>query len=653
MKNYNTICNGTIALLLIGLLSQVAIAEVYHQERFADDNRSHGVKVVSSENLRALKPSDFKQGSMNFVIFDSLANTYSYGNMMTNKAIKYETYSGNLVTVKRGFVDNDRYPTYLGDNTKNNLFLRKSNNWGLTWYPAVTVYNLKVLPYDEARYPSVDVFEFEGELAVAYNAPRVIEKASSWTGHIIGFWNPGYGSVSIAHSNEITGYPNLEWGIDSRVLADHIAGGDSFYQFVVGRISPRDNNNTIDANNIGWRKSIDLNSPVSSIPPQWASNKFRTVDPGLRSNSLVDLKKIDGNFYFSVFGGFAEYYSNKNSFGISKSVDLGETWTEFDILPWSVVADYVTNQGFNPDSSNFYYHNKGFTVLDNGDCVFATKITMWGNQPDVAESHIIEIIRDEQTKNWRINKIAGLNSGWITYSDVTNTAGQRTNPNDNEVDIARTVDGQHLLIKWVELIGYDEILETFDATDVFVSTRRVGTNTWSEKQNITNSNFIDRMTMLPDFIPDNLENVPLFKMVTTYTPAMSEAQIRNEQFFALKDQWLMVGHFNAFVGVKDENKIEKKKLAITNIAPNPLVSDNNTLNLTFYLPTESKVDFSIYDASGRLVNDLSNIDGQFEAGERMILIDMHNSKLPIGSYYINLVAGGNKVTKLFNVVRLF
>jgi hypothetical protein len=47
------------------------------------------------------------------------------------------------------------------------------------------------------------------------------------------------------------------------------------------------------------------------------------------------------------------------------------------------------------------------------------------------------------------------------------------------------------------------------------------------------------MTLLPDFIPNDLKNVPIFKMATITTPDMTEQQKFNEQFYGGKDQYLL------------------------------------------------------------------------------------------------------------------
>lgn len=646
----STILLIALAFVSLSINHSKLLAKETIEAKYISPAGSAVMPTVAVENLKNNKDINRKQGNINFIKFDSLANTYSYGNMMTNKAIKYDAQSGTLVTVKRGFVDNDRYPSYTGDNNKNNLFLRKSTDWGLTWDAPQKVYDVNLTSKNEARYPSVATFSYEGKLAVAYNASRVIEKQSIWTGHIVGFWNEEYGGINVAHSNAIPNRNTLEWGIDSRILAQTDDTGERIIQFSVGRVSPIAEEDTFNANHMGWRRVSDLSdeSIEMNIPEQWASNKFRTTAAGYRSNELVDLKEdAQGNYYFAVFGGFANISNGKNSFGVSKSTDKGTTWTEFNVMPWQVAENFIVSKGHPADSANFYYQNKGFVVFDNGDYSFISKLTAWGTGETI--SYILEF--NYSASGWKVYEIAQETTGWITYSDITDANGSRTNPNDNELDVARTIDGNTLIVKWVELIGYEPVFETFETTDVFVSTRKIGTTTWSEKQNITNSTEIDRMTLLPDLIPNDLTNIPLFKMVSVWEAEATEQEQRNQQFYGLIDQWLMVGHFNAFVGVEDEEEpCDCKNLEIRKLSPNP-INENAIMNLVFWMPKDNKADISIYDANGKLIDDLKELDKEYKYSMNTTTIDLSGKSLATGSYYINIVSGGETATKLFNIVR--
>lgn len=622
--------------------------------KYPEPEVSAKVAPLTLDNVRYSKNINKTQANFQFIVFDSLANVYSYGNMMTNKAIKYEPYTSTIVTVKRGFIDNDRYPNYTGSNTKNNLFVRYSNTWGKTWEPAKVLYDKNIYSFDEARYPSCYPFEFEGSLAVAFNAPRVIEKQSVWTGHLLGFWSNDYGSVPVKQAKIVKNRTGLEWSTDSRVLAGPLDGGESFYHFILSRISPTDEQDVNNANHIGFIKTVDLDeNSTQVVPQQWESSNFRTAQAGYRSNEIVDLKKdyLD-NFYFAAFGGFTSLPTTKNSVGISISTDKGDNWSDFKVMPWSIANNFIMAKGHPSDSANFVYDNKSFVVYENGEtveCSFAVKLLAWGT--GTTKTYVVELIYTPSTNTWRINEIAGDIGSYILYQDILDNNNQRTNWNDHELEITRTVDGRHLLVKWVGIIGFNPDDNTFETTDIFTSIRNTSTNVWQTPTNITNSDELDRMTMLPDYIPDNLIDIPIFKMVTVTSASMTDTEKYNEQFYGGKDQYLVVGHFNQSVGVlEEEEPCDCKQLQIQKICPNPIVGDG-TIAVTIFMPEENHADISLYDASGRLIDDLKEYDGTYKFQASTINIDLSNRNLPTGAYYINLIGCGQKTTKMFTVVK--
>lgn len=648
---------STLFLFLVfasAIISNPLFAEVIAKQLLPSPERKLGLPTVGVENVKYVKSNYKVQADSKFVVFDSLANVYSYGNMSTNKAIKYEPKTNKLVTIKRGFIDNDRYPSYSGNNTKNNLFIRVSGDWGKTWEPAKIAYDKNVSNFDEARYPSLHPFVFENELAIGFNASRVIEKQSVWTGHIIGFWNDSYGSIPIRHSKDVAGYSGLEWGIDSRVYANSTEDGEGFYHLIVSRISPTNNQDVANANHIGLRKVLELSetSIQHVIPPAWASSNFRTASPGYRTNEVVDFKEFgNGNLCLAVFGGFEAYSIQRNTFGISISTDKGETWSEFILLPWSVVNNFITSKGHPADSAVFIYDNKGFTTYELNNTTymsFVAKLHAFGTGETI--SYVVEINYNYNTGEWKIYPIAQDIGGWILYQDITDANNQRTNWNDNELDVARTVDGRYLLAKWVGLIDFDPENNTFKTTDVFVSIRNTSENSWSSPVNITNSDELDRMTLLPDFIPNDLRDVPIFKMATITTPNMTEQQKFNEQFYGGKDQYLLVGNFDIpLLSVEDEEPCNCE-VKILNIKPNP-INSNGTISVTFYMPKEDKANFTIFDVTGRIVDDLKKYDNTYQFGPNTIEIDISGKNLQNGTYYFDVFSGNKRDTKVITIVK--
>jgi hypothetical protein len=114
---------------------------------------------------------------------------------------------------------------------------------------------------------------------------------------------------------------------------------------------------------------------------------------------------------------------------------------------------------------------------------------------------------------------------------------------------------------------------------------------------------------------------------------------------------LLVGNFDiSTVGVKEEPEPCNCEIKILQIKPNP-ITNNSNMSITIYMPKEDEVDFSIYDATGRLVNDLKDFDHKYKYGPNSIDIDLTGKNLQTGTYYLTVYSGGKRDTKMFTIVR--
>lgn len=636
-----------IAIAALLIVSTNTYADV-KDLKFYDPYSKYQGKTVSKENWKPVKNIADKSQSVNFQVFDSLANCYSYFYHMTNKAFVLEPTTNTLLTIKRGFYDMANYPNYKGDNTKNNIFLRTSTDNGVTWDAPIKIYDTRLENLNEGRYPSIFSFIYENSLSLAYTVSRVDEKASKWYGFFTGFWNTEYSPTHLAN-NRVTSskFGNLDWSTDSRMLAGTI-GTSSFYELAVGRLSPATEADVDNANHIALRKSVDLDDFSAVIPEQWESSKFKTVEAGYRSNSIVDLKfGLDNKMYFCVFGNFQDPSVNRNRFGVSVSADQGDTWSEFNIMPWAVVNNYLSSKGFPQDSGVFLYDTKGFVALNNGDFSIAARLVAWNN-PDESISNFVEIYYNGSNQQWSIRDLAPFTGSYIVYEDVKNDAGTRLNPGDFELQLSRTIDGKYLVAKWVDLIDYDKEAGTFSTTDVFMSTRPVDGTKWSAPTNITSSAEMDRGVMMADLIPNNLLNIPLLKLVSISDENATEEEIRSNQFKAGIEQQLVVGHANIITSINEEEPCDCTLLQIQRIAPNPIELGTDC-SLTLFMPSKGYADLTIYDVSGKVVNELSDLDKEYN--EKQNVVTIPTKGLGMGTYYLNIVGVGQNVTKMLNIVK--
>ena len=642
MKLLRRFTSTLVILVVLGVVLMVnpLKSEVINMPKYIGDEQVV-LKPVSVENLIQNKQSKDQTQSMNFVKFDSLGNCYSYFFYMINKAFVLDPISYNLVTVKRGFFDQVRYPGYTGDNTKNNLFLRISEDLGKTWNEPIKIFDSKSAgSRGEGRYPSIHCFQYEGEFSVGYTFPLVLEAQSTWPGNQTGFYNAAYGATHMFADKFSYNGKVYKWDNDSRIISGlDYDNPSSFWILVVSEVTP-EVEDWGDMNNIAIRKTIDLGDFESKIPPQWTSKTWRDVDNTGRYNQIVGLKMDKNNkMYMAAYGNFIIGDDRSiNRPGVSTSDDFGETWSNFNVIPLSVIDNFAASLGLASPVTAFDWYAKDFLVWDNGDFSYILKILVWDG-----ETYQYTIIAEAYYENgqWGIRKVADYTGSYIVYVDVTDTDGARTNPGYNELQASTTLDGLNAVVKWVDLVDYDPEAGTFSTTDVFIATRSMDTKTWGATKNITNSEEIDRGTVLPDYLPNDLRDIPLLKMYAKVDP--NDPEERNKQFYAATDQWLMVGHFDTEVSVEETAK-PLGNMEISALYPNPTSYQSIA---TVNIPESGNISLAIYNVMGKKVMNI--FSGSTTKGTQNFKIN--TNELPVGTYYINLKYQDQSQTKMLNVIR--
>ncbi|MCK5741151.1 MAG: hypothetical protein KAH48_02950, partial [Chlorobi bacterium] len=539
---------------------------------FPNGEVSQAAKIVVPAELGMFDQKDTKNKTqeIEYKIFDSLANGFSYMFQMTNKAFAYDITTGNLITAKRGFHDvlKSKWQFYEGDNTLYNIFARTSPDNGYTWDEAIPLYIRAEEDLADARYPSCYGFDLEGSLAIAYTFPTlnyVPGAGSEWWGFLTGMHMTEDDSRYSYENFDDVELENvdLKWNTDSRILAGVKAGTtDEYYIVAVSELSlrPEDEQMYEESSNIGIRRTENLfdDEWTEEVPDAWRSTLFTNVGTvGSRINQMVALKKnADDDMFLAVYGNFlanreglAEY---QNRYGVSKSSDYGATWADYEVVPPSVFSNYAVAQGWaDGDLYTNNYNTRDFVVLDNGDYSFMTQIVLSDGMEN-SDGRIVEIYRE--SGEWGIRDIAGYLPNMV-YEDYKDAEENRDNPSDIELQAARTVDGSAIIAKWVSIEGYDPDAGTFQYTDVHVAFRKTNSNKWEEPINVTDDEFIDRTTFIPDYVPNDLKRIPLMSMIgwIENDPDTGEEWTEREaQFRTMNDQYLRIGHFDAIVGIEDE-----------------------------------------------------------------------------------------------------
>ncbi|MFN3780906.1 MAG: hypothetical protein ACK4SO_01875, partial [Candidatus Kapaibacteriota bacterium] len=483
--------------------------------------------------------------TVDFQIFDSLANAYSYFTE-SQQPFVYIPGIGQLITIKRGFWDIDRYPYYDGDNTKNNLFIRYSTDWGQSWSDPKLVYKVQPGQYYNwwARYPSVYAFDYEGDIAYVYTAPCT--NGSGWVGFVNGLYYQDNYFQSYSKSFTWQDGNRYNWGgTDSRIVGG-MDGGEP-YAMAVGTLMIEGGLPLTLTSNLGYRRTSDFDKWNEVIPPQWQADKFKTpvsTEDSVRTSLIAGFKfASDGNLYMAAYANFADHPLNRFYFGVSKSTDLGKTWSDFDIAPAELFDSYLQEYGLSVGVVTWSLPQ--FVPLGNDNYSFLVNINEDTTQTfrlyEEALHQLVEVYK--QNGIWGVRKVADLTGYVLAYVAPTST-----NQLGEESQLVRSEDGKYLLAKWVDFVDVvvNDTVYPRATNDIFVAVREFNSPQWSNVKNITSSLDYDRITWVPDIIPNDLKNIPLIKLESIPIEGQEPGEARlRQRMLDTVPQYLMLGFFNA------------------------------------------------------------------------------------------------------------
>ncbi len=414
---------------------------------------------------------------------------------------------------------------------------------------------------------------------------------------------------------------------------------------------------------------------ANNIPAAWSVNKFR--DPGnLNStwNSKIDID-VDqkGNVYAAVINFFKPNDQNVNARvpGISKSTDAGQTWSEFEPMPVNVLTDYVQLYNGQPDFALIYdpYSQHGFIVTGEDEYSFFTRVIIWESQQAIRSIQIVEM--QKQYGMWTIRPVAAIGGVPYVIENRAQNQGEiadsvKLSPLGNEIQAAKTKDGQHILLKWVDFVPQyivfnppvqlinGHVLDTIPTTDVFVSYRSTTEYTWNDPINITQDTVYNKGTFIPKLIP-SLNNFPMILSQTvpfnyTQPPYTSRNSYPNfiQQMFYEYPQYVLVAPNINLEGIssveKSQTELLNHAIELKDVMPNPSA---DWVEFRFSNDRPTNIKFQIIDQLGNIVETL--FDGVAPEGLHAIMFN--TSKLANGTYFYRLTAEGKSITKLLNVIK--
>lgn len=605
--------------------------------------------VPANQTIQIKKSIDKMQAAISgFNVIDSLANAYSYFTNDQQPFVYYDK-TNTLVTIKRGALLATS-PT----NTLNDLYIRTSKDWGKTWAPAIQIYKASDWPGDNARYPSIYGFEYESSMAYVFTAP--LTDGNGWKGFINGLYYDGNSLPSFSKTLTIGGKAYGWNGTDSKIYGT--VNGTDAYGIAASILMPPSGVPLEDNSAIGKRSSTTFDEWPAEIPASWGASTFVTPVPApagrtdsLRNSSVISLKMEESTktLYFAAYGRFNAADDNTVFLpGVCTSADLGKTWGNFEVFPRSVIDNYATSISLDP-TAVFIGGNQDFVPFAGGDYSYVVTLnedtTKTGTLYADALHQIVELYKENG--QFGLRPIANTSGYTLAYVGATTT-----NQMGDEAMVTRTVDGSALLVKWVDFVNALDVngdtVYNY-TTDIMASIRNKDSKKWSPARDISESEIYDRITWVPNYIPNDLKSVPILKLETIPDPAdtPAEAAIRQRTLESTPDptrQYVLVGTFDANILLGVEKEETGPAFSIPGVYPNPASTE---IYVDAMIPTSGTVKVQLCDMFGRnAATPFVNVVG---AGSNTFRFDV--SGIASGAYFAKVEFNGTIETRLINIVK--
>lgn len=331
-------------------------------------------------------------------------------------------------------------------------------------------------------------------------------------------------------------------------LAGFNAGADRSGFAYCGVLSPPSNN--IQYGQYGAfvanARLSDISDFVGVIPPTWSYSQFRsTGSPTSTYNSpmYVDAD-ANGKIYAVVNAVFADNPENR-VVAVSTSNDMGQTWSQFERMPASVLQAYASNRGASFAVPFRVYDQHAMVVTGVNRFSYIHRVALFADQQTLAGVDLVET--EYNNGNWTMRLIAPINGVvvWYGYNDSATAArnyqqlvcDEIFSPSGNEIEVAKTADGNALVVKWVDVVPdatpnvinppqtvlrynqstgefIEEIqVDTLPVYDIFVASRPLTSGEWSAPKNLTNDAYFHKGTHIPMVVP-SLDVIPLLSTLS-------------------------------------------------------------------------------------------------------------------------------------------
>ncbi len=607
-----------------------------------------------------------------YEVFDSLENGFSFYNNV-QKPLVYEPNTQTLTMILRGGILGD--PVF----NRNKGFIRISEDMGESWSPHYGPVNEGGDAFgDSLRYPNIEVWH-NPELGTGI-------ESLTWV-HSFPFTNGGWGHYgvgamlgddldpfSVRISPTRIGGLEFDW-LPNTALT--ISPDGQTIIIVVPLDSP-DNVNPSLNSNIGLIRFnyLDGDKVETSVPEQWATDQFvrpqgdgTTPAEDMRSSFVTKLGWDDSdNLYAGLYARSAN--SDDGTFllpGVSKSTDIGQTWSEIDFMPAELLKNWISSQGAVPNADTTFFLGRDMHVLGENHVTFLFGFIDNSDDDGIANRihQIVEVVYKDGEWEFRpVSPFSGLRfslyhdqaesdlDGDAITPSPANSDQSQTQP---DIQISPTLDGKFLIAKWADIVIYqDGEGNQFIGNDVFFAIRSTENDFWYPRVlNVTNTLLHDKITWIPDIIAD-VKNIPLIAAQTNFdaldrfnNSAKTVLDSNRAQTEVWAPQHVVLKHVNIreilATNVNEEPEF-LPQITLHEIYPNPTGVETA---VRFTLPESGVTVVDVYNTTGNRVATLQN--GFLPAGENTLRFS--TEELPVGSYYLNIVINGKTTAGKFTVIR--
>jgi len=425
----------------------------------------------------------------------------------------------------------------------------------------------------------------------------------------------------------------------------------------------------------------------SSLPDEWALSNWRAGEPNSTYNSEI-LSDADeaGNVYVAVNNLWISDVESRVP-GVCSSKDGAQTWGPWNQMPKTLLEQYASANFPDAKYANYdAFGTDGFAVTGTDRYSYVFRL---GHVNDQNRYDRLDLVEAEfKSGAWSIRKVAELNDfNPLTFvvNDTASTSQGKWVPYvssilGHEVQIAKTANNSHLIIKWVDAntttrYGVDPpmtilfnnnnalaygTLDSLFTTDLFFSVRALEDEAWGGAVNITNDEKVDKGTKIPAIVP-SVDKVPVMYhqgLTNAALPATHplksagwpDAFVERELGNAgatvnrFMPQTIRTGTFNAINPSSVQEVNENLGFSLNNAKPNPATE---VAEITFSLDVAGNVSLVLFDMLGNRVNSLYS--GQMDAGLHGLSVDP--STLSNGTYYFTLTVNGKSMTKTMVVMK--